>query len=353
MTEISRPWSGTTVGDAGPYTAINWWDVWQSLCAGSGSLGGSGNKGVFWNIPGQLEVTYVSPNFLSVAAGAALIDGLFYNNTAAYSATVTSASAGNVRDDRLVVRKYFSGAIQTARIVLLPGSEAASPGPGTPPALTQDATRITYWDLPLARVSIADNGVITLTDEREPIVSSGVVLLDTTIVTDPAGEIITWADIPQCFSDLLVRHVGRCTAYGFGLVASAVKVQFNDDTDANHYADSYEFYNYEAVGTVGHHHYGDSAGLGLTIVNPDNDPADTFATGEFHVIGYSKILAYHPATGVGLCPYSADSFICRHGSYNPDSATAITKMVIQNGVNYTSGNYNFAVGSEFRLYGIL
>lgn len=164
--EISRPWAGTTVGDAGPYTAPHWWDVWQSMGGGSGALTGAGNRGVLGEVPGKLGVSYVAPNTLHVAAGAALIDGLFYCNDSIFSATVTSASAGQVRDDRLVVRKYFSGLIQTARITLLPGAEAATPGPGTPPALIQDTTRQTYWDLPLARISITELGVITVTDER-------------------------------------------------------------------------------------------------------------------------------------------------------------------------------------------
>jgi hypothetical protein len=137
------------------------------LSGGDGALSGVGNKGIFANVPGLLAVTYVGPNFLSVAAGAAMVDGLYYENDAAISCTVTSATAGKVRDDRLVIRKYFNTTLQNARLVLLPGSEVASPGPGTPPALTQDTTRTTYWDMPLARVSIADDGVITLTDERE------------------------------------------------------------------------------------------------------------------------------------------------------------------------------------------
>lgn len=166
MTQISRPWPGTTVGDAGPYTAPHWWDVWQSMMHGSGALSGAGYRGVFACIPGRLKVTYVGPNFLNVAAGAALLDGLYYENDDDYSVTVSSATAGNVRDDRLIIRKYFAGNIQTCRLVLLPGGEAASPGPGTPPELIQDTARLTYWDIPLARVRVQDNGVMTVIDER-------------------------------------------------------------------------------------------------------------------------------------------------------------------------------------------
>lgn len=165
MTEISRPWAGTTVGDAGPYTAQHWWDVWQAMQAGSGALCGAGNAGVFASVPGCLSVTYSSPNTLHVDAGAAMLDGLYYRSDYTASIHVTSASAGNVRNDRVVVRKQFGGA-QTARLALLTGSEAASPGPGTPPAIVQDTLRQTYWDIPLAQISITELGVITVTDER-------------------------------------------------------------------------------------------------------------------------------------------------------------------------------------------
>ncbi len=167
MTQYSRPWAGTTIGDAGPYTAPHWWDVWQAFMKSSGAKVGTGNLGIFYVIPGRLAVTSPAINTISVAVGAALVDGLYYESTAAETFTVPNATAGQVRDDRIVVRKTFSGATQTCRLVLLTGSEAPSPGPGTPPVLTQDTIRSTFWDLPLYRVSVTDAGVITLTDERE------------------------------------------------------------------------------------------------------------------------------------------------------------------------------------------
>jgi len=167
MTQTSRPWAGRTIGDAGPYTHENWWDVWQAMQGGSGALAGVGNIGVFYSIPNRLAPTSVANNSVTIASGAALVDGLFYDNTAPVTFSIPSATAGNERDDRIVIRKIFSGVVQTARLLLLTGSEVASPGPGTPPALTQDVARATYWDLPLARINVTDGGVITITDERE------------------------------------------------------------------------------------------------------------------------------------------------------------------------------------------
>lgn len=231
MTEISRPWAGTTIGDAGPYTAPHWWDVWQSMMNSSGALSGVGNLGVLSNVSGLLAVSYTAPNTLHVAAGAAMIDGLFYRNDAVVSVNMASASAGNVRDDRLVVRKSFSGLTQTARVTLVPGSEAASPGPGTPPALVQDTTRQTYWDLPLARVSVTELGVITVTDERQMIYFNDMVKLNETIV-GLGGATITWSGIPQTFRHLKILVRGRCM--DVSAVSNQVFLQFNGDTGNNY-----------------------------------------------------------------------------------------------------------------------
>lgn len=166
MTQYSRPWAGTTIGDAGPYTAANWWDVWQSFMKASGAKTAVGNFGVFYVVPSRLVATSPAGNTVSIDVGAALVDGLYYENTAAVTFTVPNATAGNIRDDRIVLRKTFSAATQTCRLLLLVGSEAAAPGPGIPPAITQDATRATFYDILLWRVSVTDAGVITLTDER-------------------------------------------------------------------------------------------------------------------------------------------------------------------------------------------
>lgn len=233
MTEISRPWAGTTVGDAGPYSAGNWWDAWQSMMGGSGALAGAGSKGVLFGVPGQLRVSYVAANTLHVEAGAAMVDGLFYRNDAVFSATVSSATAGNVRDDRLVIRKYFSGLIQTARIALVAGSEAASPGPGTPPALTQDTSRQTYWDLPLARVSITDAGIITVTDEREFVGGEAGMVKIAEVTISPVDATYTFTNIPQGFKHLKLMASGRNPDDG-GAIFNQIYLQCNGDVGANY-----------------------------------------------------------------------------------------------------------------------
>lgn len=169
MTEFSRPWAGTTVGDAGPYTAKDWWDVWQHMQKASGRLTLSTfNGGVYYACAaGKLAGSVPGANTFRISAGAALVDGTFYYNDANVDVNVPSATVGNVRNDRIVLRKSFNTAIQTVRIVRVAGGQAASPGPGTPTALVKDTTGVTYWDVPLYQVKVTDAGVVTAyADER-------------------------------------------------------------------------------------------------------------------------------------------------------------------------------------------
>lgn len=216
MTQKSRPWAGRTIGDAGAYTHENWWDVWQAMQRASGALVGAGNVGVFYAVPGQLAPTSAVNNSITIAAGAALIDGLFYNNDAPVTFAVASATGGNERDDRVVLRKTFSGLTQTARLVLLPGGEVASPGPGTPPALTQDTTRATYWDTPIARVNVTDGGVITITDERNYIDAEDKQFLlsfDTARNVTDNTDIIRLPGLPPGIEFLATKEFWTSTSY--------------------------------------------------------------------------------------------------------------------------------------------
>lgn len=181
--EVSRPWPGTTVGDdAGPYSAENWYDVWGALMRSGVDFGRSAdyNIGVFYTIGNLLEPTE-SGTDIDVDTGASLVDGLYHENDASKSIDVGSASArpaANPRIDYIVVRKNYQAAVtytpanstatvgpRTARITVIRGTEAAVP---VAPSLTQDTTRTTYWDIPLATVQISTGGVLSnFTDMRE------------------------------------------------------------------------------------------------------------------------------------------------------------------------------------------
>jgi hypothetical protein len=149
MTEYSFPWDGTTVGDCGPYSSATWDDMYH-MVYGDGIIAGVG---------GELAVSgTASP--LTVASGAAFVNGKFYRNTASVSVSVPTPTSAT-RVDRIVLRADYTA--QTVRITRLAGTE----GSGSPPPLTQsDGVR---WEISLAQVTITVGGSITITSEREAI----------------------------------------------------------------------------------------------------------------------------------------------------------------------------------------
>ena len=57
MAETSRPWPGTTIGDACPYDSNSWNDAWLSISRAGGRLSRVANYdiGVFYAIANALE----------------------------------------------------------------------------------------------------------------------------------------------------------------------------------------------------------------------------------------------------------------------------------------------------------
>jgi hypothetical protein len=134
--------------------------------------------GVFYGIANALEPTS-NVTEIDVDTGASLIDGLYHENDASVAVPIPAATAvGDSRIDVIVVRKNYQQAVtytpgggaptvpfRTARITVIRGVEAVGP---VAPALTQDTTRTTYWDIPIAQVQVDDAGVLSdFTDLRE------------------------------------------------------------------------------------------------------------------------------------------------------------------------------------------
>jgi len=106
----------------------------------------------------------------------------FYNDTLiGAGGDITNPGAGLARYDRVVLRCNFSAAdyvpgfasaalftvpSYTARITIVHGADG-----GGVPALTQDQTLATYWDIPLYQYIITEGGgigtITALTDQRE------------------------------------------------------------------------------------------------------------------------------------------------------------------------------------------
>jgi hypothetical protein len=154
MTEISRFWDGTALGDAVAVGQAHLHDqFFRCVC------GAEDNHGVVNGWRNELEVTGTSSP-LSVATGGAVVYGMFYDNDAAVSVNVSTPSSGNSRYDRVVLRRDWS--TYTVRVAKVTGVAAAVPAV---PALTQGAGAI--WEIPLATILVDDAGTITVTDTRE------------------------------------------------------------------------------------------------------------------------------------------------------------------------------------------
>ncbi len=151
MTESSRPWAGIVTGDSGPYSDAEWSDTWASFF---GPV--LANQGVFRNQLNELNLTgVVTP--ISVNSGRAIVDGTWYESTAAE--TFAIGTPATARIDIVVLRKTFAS--QIVRLAVLTGTPGASP---SPPALTQDGVT---WETAIWKIHITSGGVITIiADDR-------------------------------------------------------------------------------------------------------------------------------------------------------------------------------------------
>lgn len=223
MTETSRFWDGTTVGDAtlAPYSADIWHTIWQIM------FSRADNEGVLNGVDNELAVTGVAGG-VSVATGKALVDGSLYESSAAVTVTMATPET-NPRIDRIVLQKNW--ATQTVRIARLDGTEAGSP---TAPALTQTAGSV--WEVPLAQALITTAGVITVTDEREnartrlAIAGAGITAIETFTATGVETS-IDFSSIPDTFKHLILRGNVLSSVVGVG----SATIAFNGDSVAANY----------------------------------------------------------------------------------------------------------------------
>lgn len=199
MTQISRPWTGTTTGDAGAYSASNWRDAWAAELHAWAHGTNYGNRGPLidsGNAPDvglQVQATGPASAAVDVLPGAALVEGGLYLSDATETLAVAANSSGNPRIDTVILRK--DDIAQTIRLVVKQGTPAVTP---TPPALTQTAG--TMWEIPIADIAVA-NGFVSianadLTSRAEwGNAADGVYLkdiLNNSGVTLETGMVIVW-----------------------------------------------------------------------------------------------------------------------------------------------------------------
>lgn len=159
MTERSRPWDGTGVGDAveAPYdAATEFARILRSAVFGAEQ---TANKGGVVNGAsgfGDYAASVPGANTVRIASGVGHVQGNWHESDTNVDFTIATPAA-QTRVDRIVLRKSWSG--QTIRLTRIAGVE----GSGLP-AMTQVFG--TTWDVPIVQASITTGGAITLTDDR-------------------------------------------------------------------------------------------------------------------------------------------------------------------------------------------
>jgi hypothetical protein len=154
MTEKSMLWATPTSGDgATGYTEDETRRLFRTIVQGLSS----DTEGIFPLYDGHLMVSgTTSP--LSVLPGRAMVNGLFYWNTASVSVPVPTPVLGTT-GHRVVLRANY--AARTVRITLLSSDDGV--------AVVPDPVQIegTTWDLSLCTLTITTGGVMTKTDTRQ------------------------------------------------------------------------------------------------------------------------------------------------------------------------------------------
>ena len=167
MTERSRPWDGSTTGDAveAPYdAATEWARMFRALLP---AVEQSTHKGgVVFGATGFSDMAPTSPsaNTARIANGIAWNQGTWYESDANVDFTIPTPATSS-RIDRIVLRKSWAN--QTIRLTRIAGTEGA----GAP---TMVQTFGTTWDVPIAQFSITTGGAITVIDDRVNLALSSV-----------------------------------------------------------------------------------------------------------------------------------------------------------------------------------
>ena len=178
MTEYSLFWttSGNGDGVVTGYTPEQFWRLFRALFGGDG---------VALDYGSELAPTLAS-GVATVAAGAALVAGIPYTNSADVDVTITDPTSQN-RRDRLVLRANWQ--TQTVRAAQLAGTE----GTGALPVLTQQAGGI--YEMELARIVAGATRVLCA-----DLTVSSTLLVETLEVSDgyalevAAGAVVTLED---------------------------------------------------------------------------------------------------------------------------------------------------------------
>ncbi|MEO8608920.1 MAG: hypothetical protein ABI690_13595 [Chloroflexota bacterium] len=233
MTEASRPWNGSGIGDAGPYFDSQWHSVWRNVFGWGGQRA---NSGVFLASGTQpndgLKVQAQGGNTsINVLIGAALLRGIFYISTTTVTFLIAANSSGNPRIDTVVLRADYT--LRTIRLALKQGAPAASPVAAT---LTQ--TTGIMWEIPIADVAVADS-FITITDanispRHEWVNAPPGVYLDSVLNNSGAtlndGDVVVWdSTTDRAVTTTMTRDLKRIAGVWRGQAAASASGRIQTD----------------------------------------------------------------------------------------------------------------------------
>ncbi len=176
MTESSRFWNTNGIGD-GAETGFDR----QAIASWARQVFGRGEDGILKTVDDMLVVSG-SSSPLSLAPGAALIDGIYYENTAPLDLTVTTPNVGTT-GGQVILRADWTA--QTVRAEVLLNTD----GNSDIPALTQ--TRGATFEFGLATFQIQTDGtIVDLTNVSSPIILPGLSVIGNPSVNRWFGDIL-------------------------------------------------------------------------------------------------------------------------------------------------------------------
>lgn len=225
MVERSYYWDGNTTGDASlaKFNEFIYHSIWRKLFLGDRTV-----QGVIFGYENECEVVGVSGG-ITIDTGVALIDGQFYENDKKLTIDIPIPAA-STRIDVIVLRRNPTE--QTIRATRIAGTEGAGA-----PSIIQISGGGT-WDLKIAEVSITTAGAITVTDYREYCMSN--IMLKhkpweeiETIITVGGENIITFDDIPDTYTHLVISGVGSAIDAAQDEMYSTFMFFNGDDVAAN------------------------------------------------------------------------------------------------------------------------
>ncbi len=217
MAQSSRPWSTTGTGDGTitGYTADQWATSWRHILRAH-----SADRGVIVGYGNSLSVSNPAGSTIRVPTGAAIVHGVWYENTAQADYTPGDGTYPALPTDnqihRVVLRKNWTA--QTVRIAFISGTDAVAP---TTPSLTQSDGAT--WEIPLAQFQVSSAGAISsFTDQRVNVGETLVFIGDVANANMTAGLTINQAGADDHIltlksSDVAhgVTAVAETDTYGF------------------------------------------------------------------------------------------------------------------------------------------